>query len=83
MMKRLVFMRKVTELKAWELYVGQSLFFVLVAIFFFIIRRLLDMTPLGSDTRVIAGLTLGKSIGTGDVNGSIETFADKVGIQQQ
>ena len=43
-MAKALFMRPVSELKAWELYLGHSIWFFYIGIVFFLIKYLLDMT---------------------------------------
>ena len=60
------FTMKVVDMKAWQLYVGQSLFLVVVGIIFWLLTTLLE--SLGVKNKYIdSGISAVKSVTTGDV----------------
>jgi len=58
-------MKPVTELKAWELYTGQSIWFFFIGIVFFLIKYILDMTFLKSSARFQSAYRVVEKIGSG------------------
>ena len=65
MVKQTVFMKKVTELKAWELYTGQSVWFFFIGIVLFLIRYVLNKTPLLENSSFNSGYGLVEKIAAG------------------
>ena len=61
----LIFMKPVTELKAWELFTGQSIWFFFIGIVFFLIHIILDMTFLKGSPRVQSAYRVVEKVGTG------------------
>ena len=61
-----VFMKDVKELKAWQLYAGQSIWFFFVGIMFYIVKMLLDMTFLTKNKTFTSAYEVVESIGTGE-----------------
>ena len=79
MMKKALFMRPVTELKAWELYTGQSIWFFFVGIVFFLIKSVLDMTFLKNNQRFQSAYRVVEKIGSGQARPNDgAAFADSV-----
>tara|TARA_Y100000748_G_scaffold287247_1_gene271222 strand:+ start:146 stop:391 length:246 start_codon:yes stop_codon:yes gene_type:complete len=64
-MAKALFMKDVSELKAWELYTGQSLWFVFIGIVFFLLKYLLDLTFLSQSSRFQSAYRVVEKIGTG------------------
>ena len=65
MVKEALFMKPVIELKAWELYIGQSIWFFFIGIVFFLIRYILDMTFLKSNQQFQSAYRVVEKIGVG------------------
>lgn len=65
MAREALFMKPVTELKAWELYTGQSIWFFCIGIVFFLLKYLLDMTFLKSSSRFQSAYKVVEKVGTG------------------
>lgn len=65
MRQDVLFMRPVGELRAWELYTGQSIWFFFVGILFFLIKFLLDKTLLQRSETFQWGFDLIAKIGSG------------------
>ena len=59
------FTRRVTELKAWQLYTGQSVWFFFIGIIFYILKRILDMTFLKDNVQFQSAYTVAENIGSG------------------
>jgi len=68
MTKTALFMKPVTELKAWELYTGQSIWFFFIGIVFFLFRYLLDMTFLKKSTTFQKAYRVVEKVGTGQAS---------------
>lgn len=64
-MTKALFMKPVTELKAWELYTGQSIWFFFIGIVFFLLKYILDMTFLKSSQRFQSAYRVVEKIGSG------------------
>ena len=64
-MGKALFMKPVTELKAWELYTGQSIWFFFIGIVFFLLKYLLDMTFLQRSKRFQSAYKVVEKIGSG------------------
>lgn len=61
------FTMKLVDMKAWQLYVGQSLFLIVVGIVFWLLNSLLS--SLGVKNKYIdTGVNAIKSVATGDVS---------------
>jgi len=58
-------MKPVTELKAWELYTGQSIWFFFIGIVFFLLKYLIDMTFLKDSTRFQSAYRVISKVGSG------------------
>ena len=65
MVKEALFMKPVIELKAWELYIGQSIWFFFIGIVFFLIKYILDMTFLKSNQQFQSAYRAVEKIGSG------------------
>ncbi len=63
-----LFMRPVADLKAWELYTGQSIWFFFIGIVFFLFRYLLDMTFLKKNTTFQKAYRVVEKVGTGEAS---------------
>ena len=60
------FMMRVVDMKAWQLYVGQSLFLVVMGILFWLLNSVL--ASLGVDNRYLkSGVSAVRSVATGGV----------------
>lgn len=74
-----LFMRPVTELKAWELYTGQSIWFFFIGIIFFLLKYLLDMTFLKGNSRFQTAYRVVEKVGTGQARPQDgAAFADSI-----
>ena len=74
-----IFMRDVKEMKAWQLYAGQSVWFFAVGIVFYLLKMLLDMTSLKRSKSFNSAYSLVESIGTGKAGATDgEQFAKKI-----
>lgn len=60
-----LFMKPVTELKAWELYTGQSIWFFFIGVVFFMFKYLIDMTFLSKNQRFQTAYRIVEKIGSG------------------
>lgn len=60
-----IFMKDVKELKAWQLYAGQSIWFFSVGIMFYFVKSILDMTFLSKYKTLTSAYQVVESIGTG------------------
>lgn len=79
MTKEAIFMRPVTELKAWELYTGQSIWFFFVGIIFFILKYLIDMAFLKGNSRFQSAYKVLEKVGTGQARPQDgASFADSI-----
>lgn len=79
MAKEALFMKPVMELKAWELYTGQSIWFFFIGIVFFLIKYLLDMTFLKSSQRFQSAYRVVEKVGTGQAGAQDgAAFADSI-----
>ena len=79
MMKGALFAKDVKSMKAWELYVGQSMWLFFVGIVFYILKLILDMTILPKSKTFKKGFGIVEGIASGTVDaddGSM--FAGKV-----
>jgi len=65
MARKALFMKPVKELKAWELYTGQSIWFFFIGIVFFIIKFILDKTFLKRSTTFQKAYRVIEKVGTG------------------
>jgi hypothetical protein len=65
MVKHTLFMKRVAELKAWELYTGQSVWFFFIGIVLFLLRYLLSKTPLNSSSTFQSGYGIVEKIAAG------------------
>ena len=65
MTRTALFMKPVTELKAWELYTGQSIWFFFIGIVFFLFKYLLDMTFLAKNRQFQSAYRVVEKVGTG------------------
>jgi len=65
MASKALFMKPVKELKAWELYTGQSIWFFFIGIVFFIIKFILDKTFLKRSTTFQKAYRVIEKVGTG------------------
>ena len=65
MAREALFMRPVTDLKAWELYTGLSIWFFFIGIVFFLIKYVLDMTFLKGSSRFQSAYRVIEKVGTG------------------
>jgi hypothetical protein len=77
--KQALFSKPVVELKAWELYTGQSVWFFFIGIVFYILKYLLDMTFLGKNKQFQSVYKVVEKIGSGQAlpqDGA--TFADQI-----
>jgi hypothetical protein len=77
--KQALFSKPVVELKAWELYTGQSVWFFFIGIVFYILKYLLDMTFLGENKQFQSVYKVVEKIGSGQAlpqDGA--TFADQI-----
>jgi hypothetical protein len=77
--KQALFSKPVVELKAWELYTGQSIWFFFIGIVFYILKYLLDMTFLGENKQFQSVYKVVEKIGSGQAlpqDGA--TFADQI-----
>ena len=77
--KQALFLKPVVELKAWELYTGQSIWFFFIGIVFYILKYLLDMTFLGKNKQFQSVYKVVEKIGSGQAlpqDGA--TFADQI-----
>ena len=63
--KQALFLKPVVELKAWELYTGQSIWFFFIGIVFYILKYLLDMTFLGKNKQFQSVYKVVEKIGSG------------------
>lgn len=68
MTKEVIFMRRVSEMKAWELYTGQSIWFFVVGIAFYLLKYLLDMTFLRSSPRFQSAYKVVETVGSGQAS---------------
>ena len=79
MTKEALFMKPVTELKAWELYTGQSIWFFFIGIVFFLIKYLLDMTFLKGSQRFQSAYRVVEKVSTGQARPQDgAAFADSI-----
>lgn len=79
MAKEALFMKPVTELKAWELYTGQSIWFFFIGIVFFLIKYLLDMTFLKGSQRFQSAYRVVEKVSTGQARPQDgAAFADSI-----
>jgi hypothetical protein len=79
MAKEALFMKPVVELKAWELYTGQSIWFFFIGIVFFLIKYLIDMTFLKSSQRFQSAYRVVEKVGTGQARPQDgAAFADSI-----
>ena len=79
MVRQALFMKPVTELKAWELYTGQSIWFFFIGIVFFLFKYLIDMTFLKSSQRFQSAYKLVEKVGTGQARPQDgAAFADSI-----
>ena len=79
MAKEALFMKPVMELKAWELYTGQSILFFFIGIVFFLIKYLLDMTFLKKSQRFQSAYKVVEKVGTGQARPQDgAAFADNI-----
>lgn len=79
MAKDALFMRPVTDLKAWELYTGQSIWFFFIGIVFFLIKYLLDLTFLRGNKKFQSAYRVVEKIGTGQARPQDgAAFADSI-----
>ena len=62
-------MMRVGEMKAWQLYVGQSLFLVLIGLFFFFLKSILSSIGVKNEY-VDKSIGAVESIATGSVTSS-------------
>jgi hypothetical protein len=60
-----IFMKNVKDLKAWQLYAGQSIWFFFIGIVFYFIKSILDMTFLSKNRMFKSAYQVVESIGTG------------------
>lgn len=65
MVKQTVFMKRVAELKAWELYTGQSVWFFFIGIILFFIRYIIAKTPLRESSSFQSGYGIVEKIAAG------------------
>jgi hypothetical protein len=73
-----LFMKPVTELKAWELYTGQSIWFFFIGIVFFLLKYLLDPFLKGNQ-HLHSAYRLIEKIGTGQARPQDgAAFADSI-----
>ena len=78
-MAKALFMKPVTELKAWELYTGQSIWFFFIGIVFFLLKYILDMTFLKSNQRFQTAYRVVEKVGTGQARPQDgAAFADSI-----
>jgi hypothetical protein len=56
----------VDDMKAWQLYVGQTMWLITIGVVFFIINMLVDMTFLKENNPVRKGLRIAEDISTGE-----------------
>lgn len=48
-----IFMKKITDMKAWELYIGQSIWLFVMGMIFYTLRYLLDMLFIETSNSII------------------------------
>jgi hypothetical protein len=60
-----IFMKDVKDIKAWQLYAGQSIWFFFVGIMFYLVKSILDMTFLSKNKTFTSAYKVVESIGTG------------------
>lgn len=60
------FTMPVSDMKAWQLYVGQTMWLITLGVVFFIINMLVDMTFLKENKPVRKGLRIAEDISTGE-----------------
>lgn len=65
MPREALFMKPVTELKAWELYTGQSIWFFFIGIIFYLLKNLLNRTFLKESSRFQSVYNVVEKLGTG------------------
>lgn len=65
MQGKALFMKPVKELKAWELYTGQSIWFFFIGIFFFVLKYMLDKTFLKTSPQFQSAYKVVEKIGSG------------------
>lgn len=58
-------MKDVKDLKAWQLYVGQSMWLFFIGIVFFLLKMLLEMTFLAKSSSFQSAYRIVEEIGTG------------------
>tara|TARA_Y100000389_G_C17433894_1_gene504342 strand:+ start:1333 stop:1578 length:246 start_codon:yes stop_codon:yes gene_type:complete len=79
MAREAIFMKPVTQLKAWELYTGQSIWFFFIGIIFFILKYLIDMTFLKGNSRFQSVYKVVEKVGTGQARPQDgAAFADSI-----
>lgn len=54
------------DMKAWQLYVGQTIWIASLAVIFFILNMLLDMTFLKNNSSIRKGVFIAEAISTGE-----------------
>ena len=79
MAREALFMKPVTELKAWELYTGQSIWFFFIGVIFFLIKSLIDMTFLKNNQKFQSAYRVVEKVGTGQARPQDgAAFADRI-----
>ena len=79
MAREALFMKPVRELKAWELYTGQSIWFFFIGIVFFLLKYLIDMTFLKGNKGFQTAYRVVEKVGTGQARPQDgAAFADSI-----
>ena len=74
-----LFTKNVKNMKAWQLYVGQSMWLFFVGILFYLLKIVIDMTFLHKSKIFSKGFSLVKGIASGTVDADDgSAFASKV-----
>eukprot|EP00965_Chrysotila_dentata_P236363 6201272-Pleurochrysis_carterae.AAC.1 len=74
-----IFLKKVVDMKAWELYIGQSVWFFFIGILFYILRTLLDLTALGKNALFQQSFDTVQTLGNGSATArDADKFMDRM-----
>ena len=76
---RFLFEKRVKEMKAWQLYVGQSMWLFFIGIFFFVLKLVIDKLFMPKSPVFRKGYNVVESIATGTAtSGSGQKFASDI-----
>lgn len=79
-----IFTKDVKELKTWQLYAGQSIWFFFMGIMFYLIKTIIDMTFLSKNKTFTSAYNVVESIGTGQAGANDGSkFAARILGKQQ